>query len=166
MTQNAHVPTREPVPDILRKAARFGLEPQPGILPSGVKCLYAAIDATLEPFRRVKEQLRRSFALDANITPCAECAGERLVPTAVHHMVRVNAHLFALHDVPRSYARCLQESCLLPWRRHPGIVTEEPGQPGARRAHPPRLRRQRALFRPDPPPRSHPWHIRKIDNPR
>ena len=42
--------------------------------------------------------------MDANVTPCAERAGKRLVPTAVHRMVRVNAHFFAWHDVPRSYA--------------------------------------------------------------
>ena len=28
MTQNAHVPAREPVSDILSEAARLGLEPQ------------------------------------------------------------------------------------------------------------------------------------------
>ena len=104
MTQKGHVPARETVPDTLREAARFGLEPQPGTLPSGVKCLYAAIDATLDPLRRVKEQLRRSIVSDVNITPCAERARKRLVPTAVHRMVRDNSHLFALHDVPRSYA--------------------------------------------------------------
>ena len=103
MTQNAHVPAREPVSDTLCETARFGLEAQPGTLPSGVKCLYAAIDATLDPLQRVKEQVRRSIALDTNITPCAGRPGKRLVPTAVHRMERINAPCFALHDVPRSY---------------------------------------------------------------
>ncbi|MCY4513674.1 MAG: hypothetical protein OXC69_00845 [Candidatus Tectomicrobia bacterium] len=102
MIQNAHVAAREPVSDNLSEAARRGLEAQPG-LPSGVKYLYAPIDATLDPLQRVKEQPGRSIALDTNITPCAERPGKRLVPTAVLRMERINARFFALHDAPRSY---------------------------------------------------------------
>ena len=104
MTQNAHVPTREPVSDILSEAARLCLKPQPGNLPSGVKCLHAAIDATLDPLRRVKEQLRRRIALDTTGSMTSEQAGEPLVPATVHRLERPIARCFALHGVPRSYA--------------------------------------------------------------
>ena len=103
MTRNSHVPAREPVSDILREAARLGLELQTETLPSSAKILYAAIDETLDPLQQVEEPLRRRIALDTTITLCREHAGDRLGPTIVHRVERVIARCFALYDVPRSY---------------------------------------------------------------
>ena len=119
MTQNAHVPAREPVSDILSEAARLGLEPQPGTLPSNATLLYAAVGEMLDRLRRVGEPLRRHVAPDTTVTldttvaldtavalraDCTECAGhagQRFAPTTAQRVERVIVRCFALYDVPR-----------------------------------------------------------------
>ena len=108
MTQNAHVPARQPVSDILREAARLGLELQPGTLPPNARFLYAAIGETLDPRQQAEGPLGYRNALDnATVTLCAERgaehAGERLVPTTVHRAEHLITHCSALYDAPRSY---------------------------------------------------------------
>ena len=101
MTQTTEVPTREPVSDILREAARLGLEPQPETLPSSAVFLYGAITQSLIPRHQVKEPRRRRIALDTTITLCTEHSGKLLVPTTVHRVERVISHCFALYELPR-----------------------------------------------------------------
>ena len=107
MTQNAHVPARQPVSDILRAAARLGLELQPGTLPSSAGFLNAAIDEILDPLQQVEGPLGYRNALDTTVTLSAkrgaEHAGERLVPTTVHRVEHLITRCFALYDAPRSY---------------------------------------------------------------
>ena len=115
MTQNAHVPAREPVSDILSEAARLGLEPQPGTLPCRAKLLHAAVDETLDGLRRVGEPLRGHVALDTTVVLhttvklCAKCAGcagharQRFAPTTAHRVGRIIPRCFALYGAPPSY---------------------------------------------------------------
>ena len=119
MTQNAHVPARQPVSDILREAARLGLELQPGTLPPSAGFLYAAIGETLDPLQRVEGPLGYRSALDTTVPLCAERgaehAGERLVPSTVHRVEHLITSCFALYEAPRSYVagafRRLGTSC-------------------------------------------------------
>ena len=99
MTQTAKVSAREPVSDILREAARLGLELPPETIPSSAPHLYEAIYDSLIPRLNVREPHRRRIALDTTITPCAEPTGKRLVPTTVHRVERVIAGCFALYDL-------------------------------------------------------------------
>ena len=107
MTQNAHVPARQPVSDILREAARLGLELQPGTLPPSAGFLYAAIGETVDPLQQVEGPLGYRNALATTVTLCAqrgaERAGEPLVPTTVHRVDHLITRCFALYDAPRSY---------------------------------------------------------------
>ena len=107
MTQNAHVPARQPVSDILREAARLGLELQPGTLPPSAGFLYAAIGETLDPLQRVEGPLGYRNALDTTVPLCAERgaehAGERLVPSTVHRVEHLIARCSALYEAPGSY---------------------------------------------------------------
>ena len=109
MIQNAHVPAREPVSDILREAARLGLEAQPGTLPCRAKLLHATVDETLDRLRRAGEPLRHYVALDTAVTlraDCTECsghAGQRFALTTAPRVERVIACCFALYGAPRSY---------------------------------------------------------------
>ena len=99
MTQTAEFPAREPVSDILREAARLGLELPPERMPSSAAHLYEAINDSLIPHLNVREPHRRRITLDTTITPCAEHAGKRLVPTTVHRVNHVIAGCFALYDL-------------------------------------------------------------------
>ena len=116
MTQNAHVPAREPVSDILSKAARLGLELLPGTLHSSARFLYAAVDETLDHLRQAEAPLRRrvapdtTVAFDTAVTLCAEHAGERaehtgkcMVPKTAQRVERVIVLCFAFYDAPRSH---------------------------------------------------------------
>ena len=109
MTQTAEVPARKPVSDILREAARLGLELQTETLPYSAAFLYEAIYDSLIPRLTLKEPHRRRIALDTTITLCAEHAGKRLAPTTVHRVERVIARCFALYDLePRCVPHTLR----------------------------------------------------------
>ena len=86
---------------MLREAARLGLKPKPGTLPSSARFLYAAIGETLDPLEQVEELLRRGIALDTANTLCINPDGKRLATMIVHGMNHVRC--FALYDVPGSY---------------------------------------------------------------
>ena len=71
MTQTSVVAAREPVSDILREAARLGLELPPEMLPDSAALLCGAICDSLIPRLKLKETQRRRIALDTTITLCA-----------------------------------------------------------------------------------------------
>ena len=109
MTHTSQVPAREPVSDMLREAARLGLELQPETLPASAALLYGAICDSLIPRLKLKEPQRRRIALDTTITLCAEHAGKRLVPTTLHSVERLIARCFALYDLqPRCVPHTLK----------------------------------------------------------
>ena len=109
MTQTCQIPAREPVSDMLREAARLGLELLPEMLRDSAALLYGAICDSLIPRLKLRETQRRRIALDTTITLCAEHAGKRLVPPTLHSVERLIARCFALYDLqPRCVPHTLK----------------------------------------------------------
>ena len=77
MTQTAHVPAREPVPENQREAARLDLELQPGTLLSRAALLYKRICDSLILCLKIKEPHCRRNVLHTGIMLCAGHAGAR-----------------------------------------------------------------------------------------
>ena len=109
MTQAPGLPTREPVCDIPREAARPGPEPQPEMLPDKARFLSGAISFSIIPRLRVKEPCRRLMALETAVTRWAKHAVKPLAPTTVHRVEHAVARCLVLHDLACRRVHCARK---------------------------------------------------------
>ena len=109
MTQAPGLPTREPVCDIPREAARPGPEPQPEMLPDKARFLSGAISFSIIPRLRVKEPCRRLMALETAVTRWAKHAVKPLAPTTVHRVEHAIARCLVLHDLACRRVHCARK---------------------------------------------------------
>ena len=77
-------PDAHPVSDILRTAARLGMDVQPDWLPDSAFALYEAIHDGLAPRLHLSQADRRRIALDTTAVLCAEQSGVRIAPSTAY----------------------------------------------------------------------------------